>query len=189
VDAAGLAAELAEFLRQRLASLLEEADFDPDLVRAVAGEGLAVERVIRDPADARDRAELLRGLRRAGRLAAVHAVVTRATRLADRGDLAGTVLSPAGVVDPALFTSPSERDMLAVVERLEPIATGSRPDRYAALAEGLSDSAATLAAFFDGEHSVLVMADDPALRANRLNLLAVLRNQAAVLADFSRIAG
>ena len=31
--------------------------------------------------------------------------------------------------------------------------------------------------------------DDPAVRRNRLNLLSVLRNQASVLADFSRISG
>jgi glycyl-tRNA synthetase beta chain len=35
----------------------------------------------------------------------------------------------------------------------------------------------------------MVMADDPAVRSNRLNLLAVLRNQASVLADFSRLSG
>jgi glycyl-tRNA synthetase beta chain len=35
----------------------------------------------------------------------------------------------------------------------------------------------------------MVMADKPAIRANRLNLLSVLRNQAGVLADFSRISG
>jgi glycyl-tRNA synthetase beta chain len=35
----------------------------------------------------------------------------------------------------------------------------------------------------------MVMVDEPAVRANRLNLLGVLRNQAAVLADFSRISG
>ena len=33
------------------------------------------------------------------------------------------------------------------------------------------------------------MADDPAVRRNRLNLLGVLRNQAALLADFERISG
>jgi glycyl-tRNA synthetase beta chain len=36
---------------------------------------------------------------------------------------------------------------------------------------------------------VLVMADDGAVRTNRLNLLGVLRNQASVLADFSRMTG
>ena len=35
----------------------------------------------------------------------------------------------------------------------------------------------------------MVMAQDQAVRNNRLNLLAVLRNQASVLADFSRIGG
>jgi glycyl-tRNA synthetase beta chain len=35
----------------------------------------------------------------------------------------------------------------------------------------------------------MVMVEDPALRRNRLNLLAVLRNQASVLADFSRLNG
>ena len=79
--------------------------------------------------------------------------------------------------------------MLQVLNQLEPIATGSGSGRYAELAEGLSAGAGTLAAFFDGDQSVMVMAEDPEVRRNRLNLLAVLRNQASVLADFSRING
>jgi glycyl-tRNA synthetase beta chain len=35
----------------------------------------------------------------------------------------------------------------------------------------------------------MVMTDDLAVRANRLNLLGILRNQAGVLADFSQIKG
>jgi glycyl-tRNA synthetase beta chain len=92
-------------------------------------------------------------------------------------------------VDPALFEQPSEAAMLEVLQRLEPIATGSSDGRYSQLAQGLTAGAGALAAFFDGEHSVMVMADDPAVRTNRLNLLAVLRNQASVLADFSRLNG
>ena len=189
VDAPGLAAELGEFLRQRLLSLLEEEGLDADLVQAVAGETVTVERVIRDPADARQRAELLRGLRSSGDLVAVQAVVTRAARLAEKGDLDPAVLSPAAVVDDQLFEKTSEAAMLTVLRQLEPIASGGAPDRYAALARGLTAGSAALAAFFDGDQSVMVMADDPAVRRNRLNLLAVLRNQASVLADFSRING
>ena len=48
-------------------------------------------------------------------------------------------------------------------------------------------SEAALAAFFDGDQSVMVMCDDLKVRRNRLNLLALLRNQASVLADFSQI--
>jgi len=92
-------------------------------------------------------------------------------------------------VQPALFEKSSEQGMLQVLEALEPLATGVGVDRYAELARGLSAGSGALAAFFDGEQSVMVMADDPKVRANRLNLLGVLRNQAWVLADFSRISG
>jgi glycyl-tRNA synthetase beta chain len=187
VDAPALAAELAEFLRQRLQSLLEEGGTAVDLVQAVAGDGVPIERVITDPADARQRAELLMALRSSGELAAVQAVVTRAARLAEKGELDVSVLSAATVVDPALFEKSSEAGMLAVIDQLEPIATSDSADRYSRLAQGLIAGAAALAAFFDGDQSVMVMADDAAVRANRLNLLGVLRNQASVLADFSSI--
>ncbi len=191
VDAAALARELGGFLCQRIGSLLEEQALPTDLVQAVAGESVDPLRLLQDPADARERADLLVGLRRSGQLEGVQAVVTRATRLADKGSLERQVLSAAGVVDPALFEKPSEADMLAVLQRLEPLATGSiaRDQRYQALAAALADSAPSLAAFFDGDQSVMVMADNPAVRCNRLNLLGVLRNQASVLADFSRISG
>jgi len=189
VQPAELAAELIEFLRQRLVSLLEEEGIDADLVQAVAGEGLDATRVLRDPADARRRVALLESLRRSGELAPLQAVVQRAARLAEKGDLAPTALSAEGLVDPALFEKPSEAAMLTVLQRLEPIAAGRAPERYGELARGLSASADTLAAFFDGDGSVMVMVEEPAVRRNRLNLLGLLRNQASVLADFSRIEG
>ena len=122
-------------------------------------------------------------------LKGVKAVVTRAARLAEKGDLAADVLSAAAVVDRALFEKSSEAGMLQVIEQLEPIATAAGADRYSRLADGLIAGTEALAAFFDGEQSVMVMADDAAVRRNRLNLLSVLRNQASVLADFSRISG
>lgn len=208
-DPEALAGELAEFLRQRLVSLLEEEGFAVDLVQAVAAEGLPLQRVLQDPADARSRCRLLQELRRSGELAAVQVVVQRAARLAEKSDLTDDVLSPEGVVDASLFEKDSEAAMQGVLQELESLASrclalpaalgpnsaataesaGLKPSLYAQLARRLADSALTLAAFFDGPGSVLVMADDPAVRANRLRLLAVLRNQAAVLADFSRLAG
>ena len=196
-DPEALAAELAEFLRQRLASLLEEEGLAVDVVQAVAGEGLSLARVLADPADARGRCRLLQELRSSGELAGVQAVVQRAARLAEKSDLADDVLSPEGIVSPALFEKDSEAAMLEVLRQLETIAadplaagqTTAPSERYARLARSLAASAPTLAAFFDGPGSVLVMAEDQAVRTNRLHLLAVLRNQASVLADFSRLAG
>ncbi|MFM7086339.1 MAG: glycine--tRNA ligase subunit beta [Cyanobium sp.] len=185
LKADALADDLGEFLRQRLQSLLEEEGIDADLVQAVSGASVSLQRLLADPLDARQRATLLQQLRRDGALQAVQAVVQRASRLAEKGEVPLAVLSPRDLVDARLFSSPSEAAMLAVLERLEPIAAGAGSERYGLLAAALRDSASTLAAFFDGEQSVLVMADDLAVRANRLALLALLRNQASVLADFS----
>ena len=184
-----LAADLAEFLRQRVVSLLEEEGVDADLVQAVAGPSVGAEKLLRDPADARQRSALLSDLRQAGRLAGVQAVVQRASRLAVNSSLDTDVLGPSGVIDPDLFASPSEAAMLAELVRLEPLAVGGAGGNYATLAAGLAAAAPCLEAFFDGPQSVMVMAEDAAVRRNRLNLLAVLRNQAAVLADFSCLSG
>ena len=170
-------------------SLLEEAGTDTDLAQAVAGETVLIDRLLSDPADARLRVDLLVRMRRTGKLLAVQAVVTRAARLAEKGDLPATVLSAAEVVDPGLFEKPSELEMLKVLEALEPITKDSSSERYRHLADGLIAGSEALEAFFDGDQSVMVMSEDLAVRANRLNLLSLLRNQAGVLADFSQISG
>jgi glycyl-tRNA synthetase beta chain len=184
-----LIGDLEEFLRQRLVSLLEEAGHDQDIVQALAGAGLPLQRILGDPTDVLERADLLSDLRRSGRLAQVQAVVQRAARLADQADLPAGVLGPSGLIDPERFEKPCEAAMLEVLQRLEPLAKTSGDRSYSALAQALAESAATLAGFFDGEGSVLVMSDDPAVRSNRLRLLAILRQQASVLADFTALAG
>ena len=76
--------------------------------------------------------------------------------------------------------------MCEVLISLQPLATDRR---YADLSEALVQATPVLEAFFDGDDSVMVMADDLDLRRNRLNLLAVLRNQASVLGRFDLIQG
>jgi glycyl-tRNA synthetase beta chain len=90
-----------------------------------------------------------------------------------------------GPADPKLFVEDAERVLhealgaqAALVEPL--LAAG----RYADALEQLAGLRASVDAFFD---QVLVMADDPALRANRLALLAQLRRLFLHTADLSRI--
>jgi len=187
LDPQVLAGDLGEFLRQRVISLLEDEAIPADLVQAVAGDSVPLSRVLQDPEDARQRACLLLTLRQQDQLAAVQAVVTRATRLATHADLEQGTLSPIGLIDEGLFTSSSEAGMLAVINTLEPISQRQDKTRYNDLAQALAAGAPALSAFFDGDQSVMVMCDDLKVRRNRLNLLALLRNQASVLADFSRI--
>ena len=183
-DPNALKADLIQLLRQRVVSQLEDEGHPADLVQAVAGEGVSDEQLLSDPLDVRERIQLLTALREQQRLAAVQAVVQRAARLAEKGDLALSCLDPATVIDPKRFESSSEAAMLAVIERLHPLAAGRD---YKALADALVEATPALEAFFDGDESVMVMADDPQLRNNRLNLLGVLRNQASQLARFELI--
>ncbi len=181
--------DLTDFFRQRIITLLEESSIDIDLVQSVAGATTSIKRLLSDPLDAKIRAELLSEMRSTGQLLSVQAVVTRASRLAEKGDLSRTILSPSLVVNSDLFEKDSEQAMLKVLEFLEPIARESSERQYKQLAEGLASGADALGMFFDGENSVMVMSEDLAIRKNRLNLLSVLRNQSSVLADFSQING
>ncbi len=184
VDTAQLTSDLSALLRQRITSQLEDDGYAADLVQAVAGGTVPTKRLLRDPLDVRARIQLLRGLRDQGRLTAVQAVVQRASRLAEKGDLPLDVLSSTEVVDPSRFESASEKGLFDATKRLNPLAESGA---YQELCDVLVESTPALEAFFDGDESVMVMADDSALRMNRLNLLGVLRNQAAVFAQFELI--
>ena len=110
----------------------------------------------------------------------------RAARLAAKADLDDQPLAAEGLVDPQRFESSSEQAMFDVLKNLGPMASDRR---YADLSEALVQATPVLESFFDGEKSVMVMAEDLDLRRNRLNLLAVLRNQASVLGQFDLIQG
>ncbi len=184
VDVDQLVADLSLLLRQRMVSQFEEDGFPADLVQSVAGESIGDVRILGDPVDGRERLELLNQLRRDRRLEGVKAVVQRAAKLAEKGDLKMDQLTPVGVVQSELFQSVSEVSLLKELELLAPL---SQSCNYVELADGLQSAAKALEVFFDGPQSVMVMADDLDVRRNRLNLLGVLRNQASVLACFDCI--
>ena len=184
VDASQLYKDLCQLMRQRLVSQLEDDGFAPDLVQAVAGDAVSNQRLLSDPLDVKQRIQLLRDLRDSGQLDAVQAVVQRAAKLAEKGDLARDQLVASDVVQPERFESASEQNLFDALEQLQPLALNRS---YQPLADALVAATPVLQAFFDGDTSVMVMVEDPAMRLNRLNLLAVLRNQASVLAEFESI--
>lgn len=189
VNPATLLADLLAFLQHRLRTLLAELGLDYDIIDAVAAETQDPAILLQDPVDVVCRGRLLQRLRGSGELAPIQTVVQRAARLAEKGDLQRHQCNPRDCVDASLFSSPSEGAVLASLEALTPLSRARDPDGYERLLMGLGMLSPRLQAFFDGEDSVMVMAPDPDVRRNRLNLLAVLRNQALVIADFSRLSG
>ena len=190
VSAAELTAQLTDFFSQRVRTLLQDGQgIDYDLINAVFGEDADYQaRALADLLDVRDRATFLQTIRNDGRLAKVYETVNRASKLAAQGDLPTEPLSPTEIVRPDLFEQPAEQAFYDSLVKLVPQTQAAQAERdYSKLIAGLEQIAPTVASFFDGETSVMVMAEDPAVRKNRLNLLGLLRNHARVLADFSEI--
>ncbi len=187
IDQTILLQDLFDFFRQRIISLLEENHIPTDIVQAVAGNSIPVQRLLENPKEVLIRSELLHEMRAKGTLNDIHTVVTRASRLADKGSLKLSVLSTSKDVDSKLFEKESEHQMFNLIRKLEPIINSYSETRFAELAQELAMGSGALAAFFDGEQSVMVMVDDLKIRNNRLNMLGILRNQAYILADFNKI--
>lgn len=183
--------QLQEFFLQRIRTLLqEEQQVDYDLVNAVLGAADPdyTQRALEDLLDVQSRALFLQQIRTEGTLATIYETVNRATRLAKQGTLDTQTLDPSTAVDPKHFKQSSEKAFYdALVTLLPQTQQASSQRDYGLLVSGLAAIAPAVSAFFDGSDSVLVMADEPNLKQNRLNLLGLLRNHARVLADFGEI--
>ena len=123
-------------------------------------------------------AETLAGLDD-GRLGRLHTAFSRAHRLAGKADGA------AERVERDLLAEPAEQEVADVLARVSPrvesaLSTGDLDEAIDA-AEELGPP---IDRFFD---QVLVMADDDAVRANRLRLLLEVRDTVGMLGDFSQI--
>jgi len=87
----------------------------------------------------------------------------------------------------SVFTLDAEDDLVNAIESVDAAAAAHvKANDYKAAIADLAKLRAPVDAFFE---KVLVNDPDPALRANRLHLLAALRNTMHLVADFSKIAG
>ncbi|MCB8840013.1 glycine--tRNA ligase subunit beta [Aurantimonas sp. VKM B-3413] len=122
--------------------------------------------------DTEDGANLLAGTRRAANILA--AEEKKGTRVADGVDL-------------ALLTEHEEKLLAGAIDRAEvELEDALKTEAYGHAMAALAGLRVPVDAFFD---KVLVNAEDEAVRANRLALLARIRAATVRVADFSKIAG
>ena len=164
-----LEGEVGEFVEERYESLL---DLPVEYVRAARRSGVT------ELGQVARLAEALAALDDAA-LDRLHTAYSRADRLAGRSAEAAEQLNPDLLVDPA------EVELAREVARAGPeiqasLQNGDVPAAVAAAA-GLADP---VDRFFE---DVLVMAEDSAVRANRLRLLLEVRDALGQLGDFSQI--
>ena len=168
-------AALTEFIYDRLSSSLREQGYTAQEVEAVLA--------LRPPHlfDVPKRLQAVRAF----------ASLPEAESLAAANKRVGNILKKAEgavvpQVDAALLREPAEQALSAALQEVRPQADAAfeRGD-YAVSLQALAVLKAPVDAFFDG---VMVNAEDPALRANRLGLLATLHAGMNRVADLSKLA-
>ncbi|HEX3425209.1 MAG TPA: glycine--tRNA ligase [Acidimicrobiales bacterium] len=160
--------ELLEFVRRRLEQRLLDEGHRADLVRAVLA-------VSDQPARAVATLAELEGLLGEERFRTTATAYRRSLRIAK-------AMAP-GAVDPALFEDPAEAALWKSYQAVaDELAAAGTLRRFAETFETLVEP---IDAFFD---QVLVMADDEAVRTNRLRLLATLVAPGGRFVDWNAIA-
>jgi glycyl-tRNA synthetase beta chain len=171
---------LNKWFKQRYETILADRGIDYDLINAISGnEDLAYTlQGLSNLSRIKDRAQFLQKSREDATLSAIYEPIVRASRLAVQGDLDNSSVDVKAVINNETLIDPAERDLYQAIAALP-----SQPSDEQ-LMEGIKAIAPVLARFFD---EVLVMAEDPQVRQNRLNLLGIIRNYSRQLADFSAI--
>lgn len=165
-------AEVVEFIRLRFVNMLTGKGFSADVVEAVLSAGFD------DVIDARQRVEALSAMKEQQDFEALAATFKRVGNIIKGG------VSDAVVEN--VFEEDCEKELFAELQRIQQdvtrlMASGDYPE----VLRSIATLRPAVDAFFDG---VMVMANDEAVKTNRLALLTQVAGLFAGLADFSRIA-
>jgi glycyl-tRNA synthetase beta chain len=168
-----VAAQALDFLRGRVRALWSE-EHPGDLVDAVLAAGFD------DVLEARQRLEALSGLRGRPDFLPLAVAFKRVANIQEKAAQAG-----AAGVDAALLVEPAERQLHAEIGRVEAEVSALRAARdWPGVLRAVATLKPAVDAFFD---DVLVMAEDPRLRGNRLGLMRRVAALFADVADFRKI--
>ncbi|SDC40342.1 glycyl-tRNA synthetase beta chain [Massilia sp. PDC64] len=170
-------AEVTAFMLDRLRGLLRDRGFAPNEVEAVLAQN--PDRVD----DVVQRLEAVQAFAALPESASLAAANKRISNILKKNEEA---LAQAGNVDPALLQDAAEKALYASVQRVQPDvdAAFERGD-FTGTLKTLAQLRDDVDAFFN---DVMVMADDVALRNNRLALLSILHRMMNRVADISKLA-
>jgi glycyl-tRNA synthetase beta chain len=167
------AAEVKEFLEGRLRFLFEEMGFAYDCIDAVAAAGCD------DPLDAMERLRSLEEMRKEPDFLSLASSFKRMANILSQAG------AQAGAVDESMLEDPAEEALWQCHLRVRPEVEAARKSHdYSAALRSLASMRSVVDAFFN---RVMVMAEDRAIRANRLSLLQSVSGLFRSIADISRI--
>lgn len=167
-----LMTQVRDFFRARLENALQEAGFEPDLVAAVAASRSDW------VAEAFARAQALKQVLDRDDFALVTQAFSRVTNILDKA-------GEAKPVQDKLLADGAEKQLYERFLALRPVVERHcQQGSYIKAFEALAGLRSSIDAFFN---DVLVMAEDPQVRANRLSMLAQVAQTIGLIADFRKL--
>ncbi len=166
--------DILPFIRDRLRVYLRDQNMRHDVVAAALADSSGD-----DLCRMADEARSLAGFLADGEGAGLMAGWRRVSSMLSAEEKKAKKSFPA-TTDPALFNDIEQRLHTALA------AVPDSDDDFASKLTALGQLRLPIDAFFDG---IVVNDDDPAIRLNRLGLLAVIREKMLMVADFSKIEG
>jgi glycyl-tRNA synthetase beta chain len=171
--------QILDFILDRAKFVFREREgFGYDEVSAVFRAGAD------DLVDAQKRLVALKAIRKSKNFEPLAVSFKRIRKILEKANLAS---GEARQVNPELFESAAERELYSAVrETATKVQTQKRAGKYQEALENIAGLRKVVDQFFDG---VMVMAENEAVRNNRLALLAELLREFTTVADFSEIGG
>ena len=176
--------DLIEFTNQRIASHLDELSISKDLIKATCFIDPSAEKKIMNILDLKNRINTINQLKGKPNFSEIQKVISRVSKLAESGNLKTTIFSYKNYVNPDLFEKECENKVFELIKELEEIIKLNNWD-YIQLFKLFESNANNINELFDNEKGVLIMAENPEIRNNRLNLLGLVRNYSLKIADFT----
>jgi glycyl-tRNA synthetase beta chain len=172
-------AQILEFILDRAKYVFREREgFGYDEVSAVFRAGAD------DLVDAQKRLVALKAIRKSKNFEPLAVSFKRIRKILEK---ANVTARDSRHVNPDLFESPAERDLYSAVrDAASKVQAQKRAGKYQEALEVIAGLRKAVDQFFDG---VMVMAENEAVRNNRLALLAELLREFTTIADFSEIGG
>jgi glycyl-tRNA synthetase beta chain len=172
-------AQVMEFILDRAKFVLREREgFGYDEVSAVFRAGAD------DLVDAQKRLVALRAIRKSKNFEPLAVSFKRIRKILEK---AGVAIADGRHVNPELFENAAERELhSAVRDAASKVQALKRAGKYQEALEAIAGLRRSVDQFFDG---VMVMAENEAVRNNRLTLLAELLREFTTVADFSELGG
>jgi glycyl-tRNA synthetase beta chain len=168
--------DAVDFVLDRVEPLMAEEGVSVDEIRAARGSGVT------GPLPLAALCRALRDARGSAALAAIRDAYGRCVRITSRASD-----QAASAVRTDLFETTEERGLCAALAAADiEIADAAARRDYASALEAAGALVDPINAYFD---QVMVMADDPALRGNRLKLLADVASTLRLVGDFEQLPG